>query len=182
MKITGTVEKITSSPGQYGMMHRVTVDNVMYGTGKTAPPVNVGDYVEFEAEQKGQYWNANAATFRVRPMTNAPQVLEINHQAPVERKAWVPDKDRQDSITYQSARKDALEMTSLLLNSNALDFGKAKTVAAKVELVEMYVDKFTIRFFEDTKRLAPPEHPQEAVKTKAAPATDDNFGDDDIPF
>jgi len=158
------------------MMHRFVADNVQYGTGKVAAPVKEGDYIEFEAEQKGQYWNADPRTIKQLAKPTVPSNVEV---AP--KRTWVPDTDRQDSIIYQSSRKDSIETVKLLIESNALDFGKAKTVAQKVELVEMYIDKFTVRYFDDTKRLAPPEHPVEEAKAQT-PKPAELFPDDDIPF
>jgi hypothetical protein len=104
---------------------------------------------------------------------------------------------RQDSIIYQSSRKDALEFMKILTDGQLIDFGNAKG-AQKIELLEVYLDHYTTRFMEDVKRLAPPEHdspvgaaaPAEATalakparKAKeAAPATSEEEWDDELPF
>ena len=148
-------------------------------------PVKVGDYVEFDAEQTadGKYWNADAKSFRQLEKPGPSKATPVS--APSAAPARAPYVDRNDSIVYQSSRKDAIETVKLLQETGAIDFGKAKTNAQKVELVELYIDKYTVRYVEDTQRLAPPEHPSAEVKPKASKAVEpagDAFVDDEITF
>lgn len=196
----GMIEEVYERPSQYKWpngspkpsMWSMKVDNVTYGCKNTKPPAK-GTYVQFEAAQDGQYWNADGSTIKeIDPPAMAATAKTTTKSA----SAFVDV--RQDSIIYQSSRKDALEFLNVLANKDLIDFGKAKG-AQKIELLEVYLDHYTTRFMEDVKRLAPPEHespvtasaPMEATAiTKPArkakePMTtsqDSDFEDDDLPF
>lgn len=175
----GFIEGFTSRPGQYGMMHSVKIDNINYGTKGTKVPFNEGDYVEFEAVQNAKgYWDADPKSFK---KADAPASSQTAKPA---TKAWQPDSDRQAIIQLQSSRNSAIAMVDLLCKSGAVDISKVKSGADKIEMIELYVDKFTERFQEDTKRGAPPEHPvaEKVSKTKTAPVQEEFKDDDEIPF
>lgn len=187
--LRGYVEEVVSSPGPYGLMHRVKIDNVRYGTGKVLAPVKVGDYVEFEGSQTpdGKYWNANASSFKQldKPSPTASAPAGATFQTvlgPATMQPKAPYVDRNESIVYQSSRKDAIETVKLLVQAGALDVSKQKSLADKQEVLELYIDKLTVRYVEDVGRCSPPEHPVEKIKTKVAkPAVDSEFVDDDLP-
>ncbi len=78
-----------------------------------------------------------------------------------------PESTVQESIRYQSARKDALVMVGILLQQNALWPADKRPVQTKVAgIIEDAVDRFTAVYFEDTgtlgalERSPPPELPQ----------------------
>lgn len=184
---TGYVEKVScNNNGIWSFI----VDNVRYGTFKDEPKCKVGDYVSFEAEQKGEYWNAKARTIEpaVAPATSQSQAPSASPpSAPSSGSAqskstWVPDSDRQNSITYQSARKDALELTGYLLNKDLIDLGTKSKKADAINIVELFVDRFTERFYEDTKALKPAT--SRASAAVGAPIEkqegDSGFQDDDL--
>lgn len=185
MLVTGYVEKVSANNGG---IWSLKVDNVYYGTYRTEPKCKVGDYVSFEATQKDKYFNADPKTIKLaQPPAKAEPVKE---EAPPKaaapaKSSWVPDKDRQDSITYQSARKDALELTSMLLSAGLVDLGnKASKKADAIGIVEMYVDRFTMRFFEDTKNLKPKAAVTAEVATTSEPVSAGEDADPDatIPW
>lgn len=151
MIVTGKVEKITSRSTKFGDYWDVYVDGRKYGTGKKKPPCSDGDYVTFEAEAKGDFFNADPTTFKKAeaPKNVAPVTAAAGVSA---KREWIPEKDRQDSITYQSARKDALQFVEILAATGKLDFGKMKGAEA-IDMLETYVDNYTQRFFKDTKDL-----------------------------
>lgn len=168
MNISGVVEKVVERPGKYGSMYSMKVDNTFYGTKGKKPPCKEGDYVTFEATQSDKgYWDANPDTIK-GAINVAGKAAETT---PPATRAWVPDTDRQNSIIYQSSRKDALELVGVLLQNNLIDLGKAKKADA-IELVEGYVDRYTLRFYEDTRRLSPVMPDEKA---------EEEFKDD-IPF
>lgn len=184
----GYVEEVTSRPGKFGMMHSVKVDNQQYGTKSVLPAVRQGDYVEFTAAQNAKgYWDADAKSFKV--VASPTTIQTIPDSAPAasgKTKSWDPGYDKQAVIQLQSSRNSAIALVQLMSDSGALEpvLAKAKNAAAKVELVEMYVDKYTQRFQDDTARGAPPEHPVEEVKTKAPPkasAQGELDFDDELP-
>jgi hypothetical protein len=170
-------------------MHSFKVDNVNYGTKGTAPPCRQGDFVEFLAVQNAKgYMDADAKTIKVLPTTSAPPAPAAEAAptaAPAASRPVSTHVDRNDSIVYQSSRKDAIHTVEVLVASGAIDLG-AKKGAAKIEIIEMHIDKLTARYIEDVKRGTPPEHPVDGPKTRKAPTktdeTDSEFADDDLPF
>ena len=192
----GFVERVQEYPSKYkwpngkqkDSMWAMLVDNIRYSTKNVKPPAE-GSYVQFEATQQGEYWNADPSTIK-------------NIEAPAAQRSVAPSTTmstqlgstnlRDASIHYQSSRKDALELVKMLLAKDMIDFGKAKA-AQKIEIVEIYLDNYTSRFVEDIKRLAPPEHASpidaempESVTVLAKPPRKPKEPavefDEDIPF
>ena len=204
MQFNGFVENVYANPTQWKnkdgstkMMYAMVVDGVRYST-KNKDVTHLKDcYVSFEATQNGDYWNADPESIkRIEPakQETSPAKAKMTGGS----STTSASNDRQDSIIYQSSRKDAIEMVNAMLAAGLIDFGKAKG-AQKMELYEVYVDHYTVRLFDDCKRLAPPEHanpveaeaPERATelakparRAKAAmdAVADAGFGDDDIPF
>lgn len=197
MLIQGVVERVQEYPSKYQdkggkpkpSVWAMVVDNTRYSLGTVKPPAQ-GTSVRFEATQDAKgYWNADGSTLT----TAAPQAQAYAAVASKVPTVSVTDL-RQDSIIYQSSRKDSLEFVNMLLANGLIDFGKAKG-AQKIEMVEIFLDNYTTRFFDDCKRLAPPEHnspvdaepiaaaqalAKPARKTKPVEATEDF--EDDLPF
>lgn len=148
----GVVERITETAGRYGSMYAFIVDNVRHGTKSRKPACREGDYVEFNSTQNGNFWDADANSIKAKAQPDTPPPTA----AATKTKAWEPDTSRQDSIVYQSSRKDALEFVKLLVQAGCVDMGKAKK-ADQIELMESYVDRYTSRFIEDVTRLSPPK-------------------------
>lgn len=197
MLIQGVVERVQEYPSKYQdkwgkpkpSMWAMVVDNQRYSLGQVKPPAQ-GTSVRFEATQDAKgYWNADGSTLST--VTAAQPAQAVAAKSPT---VSVTDL-RQDSIIYQSSRKDSLEFVNMLLANGLIDFGKAKG-AQKIEMVEIFLDNYTTRFFDDCKRLSPPEHgsPVEAepiaeAQALAKPARKakavepvDSFEDDDLPF
>lgn len=206
MTIAGFVEKLQEYPSQYKdkfdkpkpSMWAAIVDNTRYTLGNHKwAPVKEGEYISFEASQDAKgYWVADVSTLKKEA---APEKAVAETAGPVTNAGVtrsVANDPRQDSIIYQSQGTRALNFVDLLLRNNLIDFGKAKG-AQKIEIVEIYMDNYTQRFFDDVKRLAPPEHdsPVDAEtaaavtaiakpvrKPKAEAPASDGFEDDDLPF
>lgn len=176
--VAGVVEKKISSATKVGITWALVVDNVRYGFYKTEPKCKEGDGVEFSATQNGDFWNADAKSLKVKNVQEQPAKAAAK---PMATRPWVPDKERQDTISYQAARKDSLEFVNMLISNGVLDLGKSKSAAAKIEAAEVYVDKYTQRFFEDTKNLGHVEKEPSSNKIEGE-AVDPNFIEDDIPF
>lgn len=170
VKISGVVEGVISRSTSAGITHAIVIDGIQYGTYKTEPNVQEGDNVEFLASQNGRYWNADTRSITKVAGSSAPA-----KQAAPKTRQWVPDADRQNAISYQAARKDALEFVGMLVSSGNIDLGKSAKVGSKIEALEQYVDRYTMRFFEDTKNLGHNNKPEDEAKS-------DDFEDDDIPF
>lgn len=161
MIITGVVEKIYANQTKVGTTYKIVVDGQGYGLYKTKPPCSEGDYITFVAEQKGDFWNANPNTIKKAEGDPAKPV------AAVQASYATKQDDRQDSIIYQSSRKDALHFLEVAVAAGAVDLG-SKTGGKKIEALQVFVDKQTQRYFEDVKNLG---HEEEAPKpvTKAVP-------------
>ena len=199
-QITGIIEKVWENQTSAGTTYAYVVDNTRYGSYKTKLNVQEGDNVTFSATQKGNFWNIDTKTVK---KLAAPAGNTSNAAAP-EAKSWgggKRDASVQDAINYQSARKDALQLLDILATAQVIDFGKA-TKAKAFETALAYVDKLTVRFFEDTKALGhkaaePEQGEQEDAPVKAAPVKKakpapapepeetegyEDFVDDEIPF
>ena len=176
--VSGYIESVQERPSQYKWpdgkqkpsMWSIKVDNVNYGAGNKKPPAQ-GSYVTFETVQKENgYYNVVGDVSLATPPVGTPapsQAVPAMNGAP----AAVHVDRRQDSIVFQSSRKDALEFVKLLFTNNLIDLGKAKG-AQKIELAEVYLDYYTERFIDNVTNLAVPEHdsPVEAEPIEEAVA------------
>ena len=83
-----------------------------------------------------------------------------------------PYQDRNNSIVYQSSRKDALEFVKLVLSVNGLKLPKAQPDI--LGAIEDTVDRYTALFFEDVGTLgAVVREAEENVEDTKAPVEDD---------
>jgi hypothetical protein len=139
-KVKGELKVVKTN--DYGF-YSVKIDGTWYGTGsKKDPGVVAGDIVEGEFElEKGKYKTITKAGLVKASAKAAP----AGAAGPASTGTNWAAKD--DSIRYQSSRKDALAFLGLpgVLESIV---GKAKP-ADKVGLVEALVDKYTASYFED---------------------------------
>ena len=143
-KVTGTVYKVYPSKYQQGQF-QIKLDEfpIYYNTYKPGAAVP-GDRVTFEAEQKNEKtWIIKGP---VEVLTASPAA------APVSAGGNLSGGARDASIQYQSSRKDALAFLELLVTAGALDISKAKQ-AAKVEILEAALDKYTASFYDDIGNL-----------------------------
>lgn len=179
--ITGVVEVIRQNEKGIWSMN---VDNVWYGFYKTEPKCKTGDTVTFEAEQKGNFWNAKPATLKkavVSPTASpAAEAVAVGGSGTARTQTWDGGDKRQDSIIFQSSRKDALEFLGILVDTGVVDVSKVKA-ADKASVLETYLDQYTDRFVADVKNLG---HKAEAkaAKPKVAPPGEEADPDDDLPF
>lgn len=134
--ITGIKEKDT----KFGKMYDIVIDGTTYGAGKFPPKgYAAGDYVSFEATQKGQYWNLTPGSLS---KTNAPAGVA----APPKMEASRITRDKQDVISRQSALNSALQHVSNLIAAGAIPAGaaaKGPKMADKIDAITAsYVEKF----------------------------------------
>ena len=165
-KANGIVEKIYENQTKTGMTtYAFVVDGVRYGTYNIKPPCNQGDMIEFSFTQKGDFNNADAKSIRKSAEQPAPTPA-----APVAAYANAGGSSRsnavQDAITFQSARKDALQFLELLSSLDVLDLG-SKSKGQKIKNAEAYLDGYTKRFYEDTKTLGHEEVEEEQEEEEA---------------
>lgn len=175
--ISGVVEYIGQKSGFWNIK---LDDDQWYGFGKTEPKCAKGDTIEFDVEYNGRYANAANKTLnvleraqrggggasrggntqqrdsgsrgnsgyregRTRPRASDDQ---SSSKSPA-KSAW--DEGRQNSIVFQSARKDALEFVKLLGTLNLMELKGSKS--DQMGAVELYVAKFTEQFYDDTSEL-----------------------------
>jgi hypothetical protein len=126
-----------------------------FSAGFKAPSVREGDFVKLEYET-----NARGYTdiLRIAAQKNGPSRASAPAQ-PAGRAAspsTAVGDVRQRHIHFQSSRKDAIELVSLMLENGALPITEAKTkagTAKRFEEIQALVDKLTVRLFNDCETL-----------------------------
>src|SRR5579859_2462418 len=115
------------------------------------PPFAEGSYISLETSKDGNYTNYVEGSAKVLspPVKATPAASSA---APAERKgAYV---DRNDSIVYQSSRKDALSLVALLLEHDGLPLSTATAksgIAKRYEEIKAFVDNVTIEYYFDVQ-------------------------------
>lgn len=87
------------------------------------------------------------------PAAAVPVATGSGQTAPARSSGYV---DRNDSIVYQSSRKDALALVGLLLEHNGLPMSSSAAkagVASRYEEITAFVDKLTVEYFHDVQTL-----------------------------
>jgi hypothetical protein len=111
--------------------------------------------------QEGQWANyeTNAGKFGLELVkfdkTAAPAtpVAAASQPTPARTGGYV---DRNDSIVYQSSRKDALALVGLLLEHNGLPMSSSAAkagIASRYEEITAFVDKLTVELYNDVQSL-----------------------------
>ena len=167
--VIGAIEHITSRTTSYGEMYDVEINGKRYGHGKVKPKFLAGDCVKFSVLRNGQYMNVRPGTMEkhdVAQPTPATTVLAAVEKAPTPTSGGTyasKEDSRQNSIVLQSARKDAIEVTKLLLQADACGIKAKDTWATKHELLLGLVNDLTRRFYHnviDWKEFAGPTPPK----------------------
>lgn len=163
-KVKGIVKVVKQNDYKF---YSIKIDDTWYGTGsKQDPGVAAGDYVEGEYTlEKEKY----------KTITKAGLVKASAKAAPAGAAAsssgtnWAA---KDDSIRYQSSRKDALAFLAL---PGVLDAVVAKAKPAdKVGIIESLVDKYTASFFEDVATFGAVARASGAVtEDPSAPPSDE---------
>jgi len=165
-KVKGEVKVVRANDHGF---YSVKIDDTWYGTGqKKDPGVAAGDFVEGEYElEKGKY-----KTITKSGLTKAAKQAPVGASGGGQSSpsSWAA---KDDSIRYQSSRKDALAFLAL---PGVLDSIVAKAKPAeKVGLVEALVDKYTASFFEDVATFGAVARANgTATEDPAAPPADDS--------
>lgn len=114
-----------------------------FGLGKSSHPLVVkGAEIEFEANEKRVVDHSSVRLAGGQPgaAAGSAKPVQSNYQA--------GEAARQKSIAWQSGRKDAIEVTDMMLRNGAISL--PKTAAKGQEALLAYVDELTLRFFQDT--------------------------------
>ena len=119
-KVRGILDKAYQGKGGYWS---VNVNEVWYGCYKSDYTALEGQEVEFDAEQKGKYWNVKGDVTPV-PGGTAPAASA----APASAGNTQAAQDRQMSIVLQSSFKTAAEAVGALIAADKISLG-AKNAA-----------------------------------------------------
>lgn len=119
------------------------------------PPFNEGSYVSIETAQSDRGTDYVAGSGKVLDPPAKPQAAPAASSGATSapKSGYV---DRNDSIVYQSSRKDALALVGLLLEHDALPISGLTAKAGqpkRFEEISAYVDKLTVQFFHDVGSL-----------------------------
>lgn len=149
MTITGKVNKLVQSETAYGVMHNIEVDGKTYGCGKfPLKGVREGDYISFDAIQKGRFFQVDYKT--VQKLAEPPASAAGPSSSPSlvrgPTKGYYPEEERQKVISRQAARNAALTFVQLAQAEGALEIPKTAKAGAKFDLLLGIVDEITERF------------------------------------
>ena len=173
-KASGAITEIKEFNGKNGgKMYTMTVNGTRYGTGRDNPG-NTGDFVEFEVEQRGEFWNAKKVVNKgqQKAEVSAPKATGAKSDGMSKEEWAIKDK----KIEWQSARRDAITLVGLLLNKDLVPLPKDEK--KRIDAVTAAVDVLTGKFFEGNQTFgkAKPKTQEELEQE----AYDDS--PDDIPY
>ena len=129
--------------GWFGLGFRDDVD--------VAPKCKEGDYIVFEWEEDGKYRNVVKGTAKIRAADKAP-ARKQSTVSPGSAGSASSSQGTQQNIHYQNSRTAAIELVSVLLDSDALSITAAKTKAGQAKRFDEIVaavDKLTVKYFND---------------------------------
>lgn len=144
MALQGYIQAVKEKQTKFGVMYDMVIDGTTYGVGKFAPKgFAAGDYVSFDATQKGQYWN-------LVPGSIAKVAAPAGVSAPPKMEPSRITRDKQDVISRQSALNSALQHVSNLIAAGAIPAGttvKGPKMADKIDAITAY---YTEIFYEQS--------------------------------
>lgn len=157
--VTGVVQRKNSKPIRNGgQMFSIQVDGNWYGGMFDDPGCNEGDTISFESSQNGRFLNVQKGTLQV-VQNNAPSQAPAPQgggQTGGQREDYwnsraKADEARQVSITYQSSRKDAVEVAKALVENDMVAQPTKK--GDKYDWFLGLVDVLTDRFHKDVNDI-----------------------------
>jgi hypothetical protein len=162
----------TTKKGRPYTSYRGQIQGTWYSFGFDKPPVAKGDYVRAEIGDVNGYQQILRSE-RIDPPTAQPPIKTMTGiGAPTPAAPATGFRDRNDSIVYQSSRKDAIALVELLIAQNALPVSEAKTkagVSKRFEEIMALVDKITVQYYYDVNTLRNLERVQDAGAEGPAP-------------
>lgn len=180
-QVRGTIQYVPK-PRDFTKGNKVTkyysikVNDVYYSVGSTQPP-EAGTLVEFEAEQKGEYWNVTKAGIRVVPAGNPTSnisgaAVSSASKSVMSKDDYWGNKEKRDmewqhyqrtvvqpKIELQAARNAAIEFVKLLIVEVPYENSKGEiqrlpslklgaNIAKREEILAAAVEKYTKEFVE----------------------------------
>jgi len=171
MRVEGTVYKVYTRDFRGKSSHTIKIDGndtwFRAGAKRYAGIAESGNLVAFDAEPNPGRDDAKITSDVVLAKA-APAAAPGTPYAAV--------GDRNNSIIYQSSRKDALALVGLLAQTGALKLPAAQ--AAKAGAVEAALDRYTALFFDDVSTLGAVVREAEGTGDGAAESEDEADEDD----
>ncbi len=126
----------------------------LFKLGEKRPTFKEGAYVKFSTNDKLEVEGEIEAQVKApAPVESKGEKVEkaltSYEKGIVDRQT--ADENRQKSIHYQSARKDAIEVTRLALENGAYTLPAKKGLSEAALLA--FIDRLTVRYFEDSGLL-----------------------------
>lgn len=173
--IKGKVQDIVKQSTAYGDMFNFKINGTTYGAGKFPPKgVEVGDYISFDAEQKGRYWNMNTKSVKkIDPVPDeAPSIPKAGYAG-----GGAAGYDaRQDAISKQASRNTAIEFMNFLAGQDALPVAKTAKGEAKFDAFSAILDKLTEDFYNyATGKTKKESKPSDAEQSDDGPEPSDGW-------
>lgn len=199
MKFEGFVKKITTKTGTgkrgAWTAYSAKLENAegkeydqWVGLGFENPGFKEGDYVQLQTTTENGREQLVKGSIKVKK--NAPARANANANSGSTGKtssdAVAPatgqsNAERQNSITYQSSRKDAIEIVKLLLANEALPTATAKGKAAtakRYDEITLAIEKLTVELYTDVNTLRIIERVADAGTVKAEKGAKNDLPDD----
>lgn len=179
MQVQGQVQDIKQKTTRAGDMYDIKVNGDYYGTGKYPPrDVSTGDYVEFVAEQNGNFRNVGRGSLRkIAAPANAP----TTSAAPVKQSVGMTWDDKQATISKQAALNTAIAFAKLVLDAGAVALPAKKS--DQYDYIEAIVMEQAAKFHKFSTGVEveiEKTSAKKAAKKAAAPA-DEDWQDDELP-
>lgn len=159
----GVIEDIASRETNYGTMWDVHVNGQRFGCGKIKPKFEKGECVKFRITRNGNFQNVAPGSMEKHegnaPTANTELVKELDKPTPTGYTAVVAnqtksyeekDRERQTSIIFQSARKDAIEVAKLLVQADCMGFKSTSKWGEKHDIVMAKINDLTRTFYHNT--------------------------------
>lgn len=155
--VIGKIEKVVGRETQWGVMYDVYINGDRFGAGKVKPKFADGDVIKFRFTRNGNFKNVVASSMEkhdgdlpteATPVVNTLESGTPNTPAPNNPKTYEDkEKDRQLSILFQSARKDAIETARLLLQADAVGFKSTSKWAEKHDILTAKITDLTREYY-----------------------------------
>lgn len=141
------ITNIHTKETTYGKMYDFEFsDGNKVGAGKFMPKgFAIGDYVNYEYDQKGNYKNLRSGS-----LSKLAKPAGVAAPAPSAGKQYVSNDKRQETISKQAALNSALAYVTLLHNSGALPIPASAKTDKKADLVLELVNEFTCKFYKQS--------------------------------
>lgn len=152
--IIGVLENIAEKQTSYGVMFDVFVNGQKFGAGKVKPKFEKGDCIKFKVSRNGQWANVVPGSMEkhegAAPTASTTLVETLDKpvtNSVVSRTYEEKESDRQRSILFQSARKDAIEVAKLMVQAECIGFKSTSKWAEKHDIVVAKINDLTRTFY-----------------------------------